>query len=60
VIEVKAISELAAMPSKEEIFAKMLFLITAPAQQLATTINAVGRNLAVVIDQAAKENKFKS
>ena len=60
VIEVKAISELASMPSKEEIFAKLLFLINSPAQQLATAINAVGRNLAVVIDQGAKENKFKS
>jgi large subunit ribosomal protein L10 len=60
VIEVKAISELASMPSKEEIFAKLLFLINSPAQRLATAINAVGRNLAVVIDQGAKENKFKS
>jgi large subunit ribosomal protein L10 len=48
------------MPSKEEIFAKLLFLINSPAQRLATAVNAVGRNLAVVIDQGAKENKFKS
>ena len=60
VIDVKAISELASMPSKQEIFAKMLFLINAPAQQLATVINTVGRNLAVVIDQGCKQNKFKS
>jgi large subunit ribosomal protein L10 len=60
VIDIKAIGELATMPSKEEIFAKMLFLINAPAQRLVTVINAVGRNLAVVIDQGCKENKFKS
>jgi large subunit ribosomal protein L10 len=60
VIEVKAISDLASMPAKEEIFAKMLFLINAPAQRLATAINAVGRNLAVVINQGTKENKFKA
>jgi hypothetical protein len=36
-----------------------LFLIQAPAQRLAVAINALGRNLAVVIDQAAKENKFQ-
>ena len=60
VIEVKTISELAAMPSKEQIYGKLLFLINAPAQRLATAINAVGRNLAVVINQGAKENKFKS
>jgi len=60
VIDIKAIGELATMPSKEEIFAKLLFLINAPAQRLVTVINAVGRNLAVVIDQGCKENKFKS
>ena len=59
VIDVKSISDLASMPSKEEIFAKLLFLINAPAQRLVTAVNAVGRNLAVVIDQAVKENKFK-
>lgn len=60
VIDIKAIGDLASMPSKEEIYAKMLFLINASAQRLATVINAVGRNLAVVIDQGCKEDKFKS
>ena len=58
-IDVKSIQELAAMPSREELFAKVLFLIQAPAQRLATAINALGRNLAVVIDQGVKENKFQ-
>ena len=60
VIDVKAINELATMPSKEEIFSKLLYLINAPAQQLVTAMNAVGRNLAVVVDQGVKENKFQS
>ena len=60
VIDVKAINELANMPSKEEIFAKLLYVINAPAQQLVTAMNAVGRNLAVVVDQGVKENKFQS
>lgn len=60
VIEVKAISELASMPSRPEILAKLLFLIQAPAQRLVTAVNALGRNLAVVIDQGCKESKFKS
>ena len=47
------------MPSKEEIFAKLLFLINAPAQRLVTAMNGVGRNLAVVVDQGVKENKFQ-
>ena len=59
VIDVRAINDLATMPSKEEIFAKMLYLINAPAQRLATAIGAVGRSLAVVVDQGVKENKFQ-
>jgi large subunit ribosomal protein L10 len=59
VIDIKAISELASMPPKEEIYAKLLYLINATATRLVTCINGVGRNLAVVLDQAAKEGKFQ-
>jgi len=59
VVDVGAITELASLPSKNELFAKLLFLINAPAQRLVTAINGVGRNLAVVVDQGVKENKFK-
>ena len=58
-IDIKAIGDLATMPSKEEIFAKLLYLINAPAQRLLGAMNGVGRNLAVVVDQGVKENKFK-
>ena len=58
-IDVKSIEDLASMPSKEEIQAKLLYLINAPAQRLVTVMNAVGRNLAVVVDQGVKENKFQ-
>ncbi len=60
VVEVKSIQDLANMPSKEELFAKLLWLINAPAQRLVTAINGVGRNLAVVVDQGVKENKFQA
>jgi len=60
VIDVKAINELASLPSKEEIYAKLMFLINAPAQRIAGTLSAVGRSLAIVVDQAVKENKFQS
>src|ERR1700733_9883631 len=60
VIDVKAINELALMPPKEEIYAKLLYLINAPAQRLVTALGAVGRNLAVVVDQGVKENKFQA
>ena len=57
-IDVKSIQELASLPAREEILAKVLFLIQASAQRLVTTLGGVGRNLAVVVDQAVKENKF--
>jgi len=59
VISIKEIQALATMPAKEEIYAKLLFLINAPAQRLVTAMNAVGRNLAVVVNQGVKEKKFK-
>ncbi len=58
VISVEEVKQLATMPGKEEIFAKLLFLINSPAQRLATVINATGRDLAVVINQAVEQNKF--
>src|SRR5271155_3610167 len=58
VITVEEVKQLATMPGKEEIFAKLLYLINAPAQRLATVINATGRDLAVVINQAVEQNKF--
>jgi large subunit ribosomal protein L10 len=57
-VDIKSIQELASLPAREEILAKVLFLIQASAQRVVTTLGGVGRNLAVVIDQAAKENKF--
>jgi len=60
VFNIKDIESLATMPSKEEIYAKLLWVINAPAQQLVTAMNGVGRNLAVVIDQGVKESKFSA
>lgn len=59
VVEVKNIQDLANMPSKEEIYAKLLFLVNATAQRLVTALSGAGRNVAVVIDQGVKENKFQ-
>jgi len=58
VIDVREIGELATMPGKEELFSKLLFLISSPAQRLATVINATGRDLAVVINQGVEKGKF--
>src|ERR1700744_2419007 len=58
VINVEEVKALATMPGKEEIFAKLLFLINSPAQRLATVINATGRDLAVVLNQGVEKEKF--
>jgi large subunit ribosomal protein L10 len=59
VIDIKAMNDLATMPPKEEIYAKMLFLINATATRLVSSINGVGRNLAVVLNQGVEQNKFQ-
>jgi large subunit ribosomal protein L10 len=58
VINIQEIGDLAKMPGKEELFSKLLFLINAPAQRLATVLNATGRDLAVVINQGVEKGKF--
>ncbi len=58
IINVAEVKALATMPGKDELFSKLLFLINSPAQRLVTVLNAVGRDLAVVINQGVKENKF--
>jgi large subunit ribosomal protein L10 len=60
VINVEEVKALATMPGKEEIFSKLLFLINAPAQRLATVINATGRDLAVVLNQGVEKEKFNA
>lgn len=59
VITVEEVKRLATMPGKKELFAKLLYLINAPAQRLVTVLNAAGRDLAVVLNQAAEQQKFQ-
>ena len=58
VINLADVAIIAAMPSKEELIAKLLFLINAPAQRIAIAVNGVARNLAVVLKQAVEQKKF--
>jgi large subunit ribosomal protein L10 len=59
VVTIKEIEALATLPSKEELYSKLLYLLSAPSQRLVTAMNAVGRNLAVVVNQGVQEKKFK-
>jgi large subunit ribosomal protein L10 len=54
VIALRDVEAIATLPSKEELIAKVMFLINAQAQRLATVISAVPRNLAVVFGQVAE------
>ncbi|HEY3704914.1 MAG TPA: 50S ribosomal protein L10 [Terracidiphilus sp.] len=59
-LNVDDVKALATMPGKEELFSKLLFLINAPAQRLATVLNATGRDLAVVLGQGVEKEKFSA
>jgi len=58
-VSLSEIAELALLPGKEALLAKVLGLIASPARSVAVTMQAVIRNVASVIDQAVKEGKFK-
>ena len=54
VVDFDQIKSIASLPSKEELIGKLLYLLNAPAQRLATVLNAVPRNLAVVMKQISE------
>lgn len=60
VLSIAEIQQLSALPSREELLSKIMFLINAPAQRIATAVSAVNRNLAVTVSEAVKANKFGS
>ena len=60
VISIAEIQQLATMPSKDELISKIMFLLNAPAQRIAATLNALPRNLAVTVSEAVKANKFSA
>ena len=60
VVSLEELTGLALLPSKEELLAKVLYLIQSPARGIASVMQSVVRDIASVVDQAAKENKFKS
>jgi large subunit ribosomal protein L10 len=50
-VDFTQLNVIANLPSKEELISKLLFVINAQAQRIVTVINAVPRDLAVVIKQ---------
>ena len=55
VLALRDVEAMATLPSKEVLISKVMFLINAQAQRLATVISAVPRNLAVVVRQVGEQ-----
>lgn len=58
VLDVDAINQLSTMPDREELYAKLLYVINAPAQRVASLLAAPARDLAIVINQGVEKKKF--
>ena len=54
-IQPAAVTDLATLPGKPELYSKLLFLMQAPMQQLVTVLSATPRNLVTVLNEAAKK-----
>lgn len=50
-VDLTQLNVIANLPSKEELISKLLYVLNAQAQRIVTVINAVPRDLAVVIKQ---------
>jgi len=59
VVALDELAMIASLPPREQLLAKVLYLINAPGQRLAKTFTGVARNLAFVVQQGVKDNKFK-
>jgi large subunit ribosomal protein L10 len=57
IVPAAEIQNIANLPSREELVAKLLFLMQSPIRGLVTVLQANIRNLAVVIDQIAKQKE---
>ncbi len=55
IVPATQIQNIASLPSREELVSKLLFLMQSPIRGLVTVLNANIRNLAVVLDQIAKQ-----
>jgi large subunit ribosomal protein L10 len=55
-VDLTQVQSIASLPSKEELISKLLYVLNAQAQRIVTVINAVPRDLAVVIKQIGEKS----
>jgi len=57
VIDVKGLEALAALPPKEVLVSKLMYMLNYPVQGLATALSGISRNLVVVLDQIRQQKE---
>lgn len=55
IVGIDEVNAIASLPSKEVLISKLLFIINSQAQRIVTVINAVPRDLAVVVKQIGEK-----
>src|SRR5947209_5516465 len=55
VVALRDVEAIAALPPKEELISKIMFLLNCQAQRLVTVLSAVPRNLAIVVKQIGEQ-----
>ena len=54
-VAAEEVEQIASMPSREELLAKLLFLLQSPVTRLVRTLAAIPRDFVVVLDQIARQ-----
>jgi len=57
VVAAETIQDIAKMPSREELIAKLLFLLQSPVTRFVRGLSAISRDFVVVLDQIAQQKE---